>query len=204
MVGEHVAGAVADLVRHAGECREIAVAGAVDEDACTNRGTSRLRLDHQRIDAVLTVLDDAAGEGVEQQRDATPEQHLVGRAFIRRGVVGLRHGAAEDRVGRVEAVEPGEAREQLVGDAVHDLADLAMHIGVQSAEIGDAGRRPHAAEKAVALDKQRSAPERTGRSRRSDAGRPPAEHDDIVFTAHGDFARGLADDVRGGSHGGGE
>ena len=164
---------------------------------CAHRGASRLGFDHQRIDAVA-ILDDAAGEGVEQERDAAPEQHLVGRAFVGRGVVGLRHGAAEDRVGRVEAVEAGETREQFVGDAMHDLADLAVHIGVKSAEIGDARRRPHAAKKAVALDEQRAPPERAGRSRRGDAGRAAAEHDDVVFSAHGDFARGLADDGRGG------
>ena len=101
---EHVAGAVADLVRHAGKRREIAVAGAVDEDPRTHGGASRLGLDHQRIN-VVAFLDDAAGEGMEQERDAAPEQHLVGRAFVGRGVVGLRHGAAEDRVRRVEAVE---------------------------------------------------------------------------------------------------
>ena len=200
---EHVAGAVADLVRHAGKCREIAVARAVDEDACAHGGASRLRLDHQRIDAAV-VLDHAAGESVEQDRDAAPEQHLVGRALVGRGVVGLRHGPAEDRVGRVEAVEAGEAREELVGDAVHDLTDLAMHIRMQTAEIGDAGRRPHAAEKAVALDEQGAPPERACRGRCGDAGRAAAEHDDVVFAAHGNFARRLADDIRGGAHSGGE
>ena len=163
--------------------------------ARTHGGASRLGLDHQRIN-VVAFLDDAAGEGMEQERDAAPEQHLVGRAFVGCGVVGLRHGAAEDRVRRVEAVEAGKPREQLVGDAVHDLADLAVHIGMEPAEIGDACRRPHAAEKAVALDEQRALPERTRRCRRGNAGRAAAEHDDVVFSAHGDFARGLADDVR--------
>ena len=200
---EHVAGAVADLVGHAREGREITVARAVDEDFSAHGAASRLGLDDQRLDAAL-VLYNAAGEGVEQDRDAAPEQHLVGRAFIGRSVVGLRHGAAEDRVRRVEAAEAGESRQQLVGDAMHDLADLAVHIGMQPAEIGDAGRRPHAAEKAVTLDEERAPPECASRGRGGNAGRPAAEHDDVVFAAHGDFPRRLADHVRGDGHGGGE
>ena len=57
---------------------------------------------------------------------------------------------------RIQAAEPVDARQQVVGDAVDHLLDLAMHIGVQSAEIGDAGGGAHAAEKAVALDQQHS------------------------------------------------
>ena len=36
---------------------------------------------------------------------------------------------------------------------------LAVHVGVQPAEVGDAGGRAHAAEEAVALDQQRLAAE---------------------------------------------
>jgi hypothetical protein len=62
--------------------------------------------------------------------------------------------AAEQEVRLVQAVQGAHALQQLVGQAVHHLADLAVHIGVQAAEVGDAGRRAHAAEEAVALDQQ--------------------------------------------------
>ena len=73
---------------------------------------------------------------------------------------------------------------------------LAMHIGVQPAEIGDAGGRPHAAEKSVALDQQRLAAEAGRGCGGGDAGRPAAQHDHVVFAAHRDIALGLADRFR--------
>ncbi len=88
---------------------------------------------------------------------ALAEQEIVGGAFVGRGVVGLRLDLAERDMRLVQAAEPVDACEQFVGDAVHHLTVLAMHIGVQPAERGDAGGGAHAAEKAVALDQQRLA-----------------------------------------------
>ena len=58
---------------------------------------------------------------------------------------------------------------------------VAVHVGVQAAEVGDAGGRAHAAEKAVALDEQRARAVPRRRGRRGDAGRAAAEHDDVVL-----------------------
>ena len=49
--------------------------------------------------------------------------------------------------GALRPPSAGDAAEHLVGDAVHDLADVAIDIGMQAAEIRHAGRRTHAAEK---------------------------------------------------------
>ena len=94
---------------------------------------------------------------------------------------------------RVQAAEPVDARQQFVGDAVHDLADLAMDIGVQPAEIGDAGRGAHAAEKAVALDQQHLASVVAAAARRGDAGRSAAQHHHVVFAADRGLARRFGD-----------
>ena len=116
-----------------------------------------------------------AAERVKQDVDALAEQQVVGRALVGGGVVGLRRDLAEYAVRRVEAAEPVDAREQFVGDAVHDLPDLAVHVGVQSAEIGDAGGGAHAAEKAVAFDQQHLRPSRAARAAAAmPAGPPPS------------------------------
>ncbi len=85
----------------------------------------------------------------------------------------------------VEPAEPVDAREQFVGNAVHHLADVAVHVGVQAAEIGDARRGAHAAEEAVALDQQHRAAVLAGGGGGGNAGRPAAEHDHVIFAGNG-------------------
>ena len=125
---------------------------------------------------------------------------VVGRALEGSGVVGLRVRLAEDEVRLAEAAERTHALEQVVGDPVHDLADLAVHVGVQAAEVRDAGRGAHAAEKAVALDQQRARAMPCRRRRGGDAGRAAAEHDDVVFAEDGVVRAGssIAVDIVGG------
>ena len=141
----------------------------------------------------LVARDDADREGMEQQLGAGAEQHRVGGALERRGVVRLRQDLAEDEMRLVQAVERAHALEQLVGDAVHDAPDRAVHVGVQAAEVGDAGGRAHAAEEAVALDQQRARAAPRRRGRRRDAGRPAAEDDDVVFAEDRRPSRRLGD-----------
>ena len=66
---QHVAMAVADLVWRAGPGREIAVAGAIDEDVGADRLPSRLGLDEQRVDASVVMHGDAGAERVEEDVD---------------------------------------------------------------------------------------------------------------------------------------
>ena len=132
---EHAAVAVAALERRAGPGREIAVARAVDEDAPDDGGAAGLGLDDQRADGVVGVHHDAGAERVEQDFGAVAEQQIVGRAFVGRGVVGLRLDLAERDMRLVQAAEPVDARQQFVGDAVHHLAVLAMDVGMQPAEV---------------------------------------------------------------------
>ena len=152
---EHGAG-LAAIHRQSGEVGEVAVARAVDEDAAADGAPAGLGLDQQRFDRAAVAAGDADGEGVEEQLGAGREQQLIGGAFERRGVVGLGADPAEDQVRFVEAAECCHACEQVVGDAVDDTSNRAVHVGVQAAEVGHAGRRAHAAEKAVAFDEQRA------------------------------------------------
>ena len=163
---EHGAGAVAELERRAGPGGEIAVARAIDEDAADDGGAAGFRLHDQRPDGVVRVHHHAGAERMEQDFGAVAEQEIVGRAFVGRGVVGLRLDLAERDMRLVQAAEPVDARQQLVGDAMHHLAVLAMDVGMQPAERGDAGGGAHAAEEAVALDQQGLAAQRCGRRRR--------------------------------------
>ena len=138
---------------------------------------------------------------MKQHVDFARGEKIVGRAFVGRGVVSLRLGLAEDQMRFVETAEPVDARQQIVGDAMHDLTDIAVHIGMQPAEIGDAGGGAHAAEKAVALDQQRFAPERAGRRSRGDAGGAAAEHDDLVSAEDRRLTRRLGDGRQDGAPG---
>ena len=75
----------------------------------------------------------------------------------------------------VQPAQGAHALQQFVGHAVHHLADLAVHVGVQAAEVGDARRRAHAAEEAVALDQQRARPARAAAAAAvMPAGPPPS------------------------------
>ena len=86
----------------------------------------------------------------------------------------------------VEAVETVDAVEHFVDDAVHDLPDLAMDIGVQPVERGGADDGAAAAEKSVALDENGSGAVAGGGDGGGDAGRAGADDDHI----------GLGDDRR--------
>ena len=115
-----------------------------------------LRLDEQRVDAPRVVHARRRPRSAWNSTSTPAPSSSASAAHLeRRGVVGLRQDLAEDEMRLVEAVERAHALEQVVGDAVDDLADLAVHIGVQAAEVGDAGGGAHAAEEAVALDEQR-------------------------------------------------
>jgi hypothetical protein len=93
---------------------------------------------------------------MEQKLRAARGQEIVGGDLVGGVVIGLRHAlAGKQNVRRVEPAQPVDAAEQIVGNAVHHLPKLAMHVGMQAAEIGHASRRAHAAEKAIALDEQR-------------------------------------------------
>jgi hypothetical protein len=72
---------------------------------------------------------------------------LVGGDLVGRGVVGLRHRLAEQRMRLVQPAEAVDAFQQFGGHAVHHAPDVAVHVGVQAAEIGDAGGGAHAARK---------------------------------------------------------
>ena len=73
----------------------------------------------------------------------------------------------------------------------------AMDIGMQAAEIGNPRRRPHAAEKAIALDQQ-GAPSRARRShRRCDPGGSTAEDYDFIFAVQRHLPGGFFDGPRG-------
>ena len=66
-----------------------------------------------------------------------------------------------------------------------------MNIGVQVREIGDAGGRAHATEKAVALDQQRAAAGARSSHGGSNAGRTAAQHGDFVFAVERNLASGF-------------
>ena len=135
-----------------GPGREIAVAGAIDEDVGRDRLPAGLGLDEQRVDAPLVVHRHAGAERMKQDVDLVGGQEIVGRDLVGRGVVGLRQNLAEHQMRRVQPAEPVDPAEQFGGDALHHAMHLAMDIGMQPAEIRHPRRRPHAAEKAVALD----------------------------------------------------
>ena len=183
--------------RHAGVVRQVAVAGAVDEGAGAHREPARFGLEQERVER-LAAARDADCERMEQQLDAGLEQQRVGSALEGGGVVGLGVDPAEDQVRLVQPAEGAHPAQQVVGDAVHHLHDLPVHVGMQAAEVGDAGGRAHAAEKAVALDQQGAGAVSRGRGRRGDAGRAAAEHDHVVLAVHRRRARGLGDRRRRG------
>jgi hypothetical protein len=166
---------VAFFEARAGKGREIAIARTVDEGSRDNRATAGFVLDQQRLDARLTVHDDADRERVKADVDLVRDEEIVGGAFQGRGVVCLGEYLAEHHVRRVQPAELVDARQQIVGDAMHDLFDVAMHIGMQPAEIGDAGRRAHAAEESITFDQQHAPPVHASRSRGCDTGGTAAE-----------------------------
>ena len=94
-------------------------------------------------------------------------QHQRIRSHLECGVVvGLRADlAAKQHMGFIEPAQGAQAIQQLVGQAMHHLLQLAMHIGVQAAEVGDPCGRAHATQKAIALHQKHAATRpRRGRS----------------------------------------
>ena len=152
-----------------------------------------LGLDHQRVDAPFVMHHHAGAERMKENVDLVRGEQIVGRDLVGRGVIGLREDFAEDQMRRVQPVEPVDPRQQIGGDALHHPMHLAMDIGMQPAEIRDAGGRAHAAEKAVALDQQRAPPGPRRGDRGGNAGGPAAEHGDFIFAVERNLARGFFD-----------
>jgi hypothetical protein len=96
-------------------------------------------------------------------------------------------------VRRVQPAEAIDASQKFGRYALHHPVHLAENIGMQPAEIGDARRRAHAAEKAVTLDQQRPPPRPRRRDRSRNPGRPAAEDCDVIFAIERDLARGFGD-----------
>ena len=145
---------IANVERRAGPDREVAVAGAIDEDLRSYRLPARLGLDHQRVDAAVIAHHDAGTERMEENVDLVARQQFVGCDLVGRGVIGLGKDLAEDQMWRVEAVQMINPRQQVGRHALHQPDGLAVNIAMQAAEIGDACRGAHAAEKAIALDQE--------------------------------------------------
>ena len=143
----------------------------------------------QRVDAARRRQHHPHRLGVEQYPRPAGQHQLVGRQLESGVVVGLRGDlAAEQGVRGVQAAQPVHARQQLVGQAMHHLLNLAEHVGVQATEIGHPGGRAHAAQKAVALHQQGAATGARGRRGRHDAGRAAAQHHHVVLAQHGGLA----------------
>ena len=68
-----------------------------------------------------------------------------------------------------------------------------MHIGMQPAEIGDTRGCPHAAEKAIALDQERTPTRARGGHRRGYTGGAATEDGDFVFAVNRYFPCGFFD-----------
>ena len=184
--------AVAVLERRAGPGREIAVARAVDEDAADHRGAAGFRLHDQRADGVVARPSRrrrrARGTGFRRHGRAGDRRPRICRPRCRRPA------PRSCRTTTCGAFRPPSRSMRASSSSAMPCTTwrmLAVHIGVQPAEIGDAGRGAHAAEEAVALDQQRlaaHAPQpmrprrcrparrraRPRRIRRAPAGRVPA------------------------------
>ena len=190
---QHAAVDIADLIARAGPGREIAVAGAIDEDVRADSLTPGLGLDHKRVDASLVMHHHAGAERMEENIDLVAQQQIVGGDLVGRGVIGLRQDFPEDQMRRVEPVEAIDARQQLGGDALHHAMHLAMDIGMQPAKVSHPRRRAHAAEESITLDQQRAAPRPRRSHRGRDAGGPAAEHGHFILAVQRHLARGFCD-----------
>ncbi|MNL59832.1 hypothetical protein D3C87_1835900 [compost metagenome] len=101
---------------------------------------------------------------------------------------------AQDQVRVVQAVHGAHAVEQLVGHAVHHLADVAVDVGVQPAEIGHAGGGAHAAQKAVAFHEQHACAIAGRAGGGQHAGRAAAQHHDVEFAVERHLAGGFGNE----------
>ena len=138
----------------------------------------------------------AAAQRVEQELHARVQQQLVGRAFVGRDVVGAHADAAlQPSCGALRPPSRVDALEQVVGHAMHQLRDLAVATCRRGRRNWSRRRRcPCRRENRSArpADVARRAARR-GRGR--DAGRPTADHDDLVLDKDGHRTGGFADHV---------
>jgi hypothetical protein len=182
---QHAAGIVADLIARPGPGREVAIAGAIDEDVGAHRLSPGFCFHHQRVDAAFVMHHHAGAKRMKQDIDLVGGEQIVGRDLVGRGVIGLRQNLSENEMWRIQPAETIHARQQIGRDALHHPMHLAIDIGMQPAEIRHPGRRPHAAEESIALDQQRAAARACGRHGRGDARGSAAEDCDFVFAVEG-------------------
>jgi hypothetical protein len=152
-----------------------------------------LGLDHQGVDALFVVHHHAGAERMEQNIHLVGGEQIVGGNLVGRGVIGLRQNFPENQMRRVEPAETIDPAEQVRSDALHHPMHLAMDIGMQPAEIGDACGRAHAAEKAVALDQQRAAACARGSHGGGNTCGSAAEDNDFILAVQWHLPRRLFD-----------
>ena len=98
-----------------------------------------LGLHEHHVDPAGGRHADAGHHRVVQQRAAGSAHQLVGwilYAEMSKACAWIR--LASERCGLVQPVEGGHPVEQVVGETVDDPAVLAVHVGVQPAESGQA------------------------------------------------------------------
>ena len=153
--------AVAALERRAGPGGEIAVARAVDEDAADDGGAAGLGLDDQRADACRRRPSRrrrrARGTGSRRRGRAADRRRRICRPRCRRPAPG---SCRTTTCGSFRPPSRSMRASRSSATPCTTWRMLAVHVGMQAAEVGDAGGRAHAAEKAVALDQQRLAAQR--------------------------------------------
>ena len=132
---------------------------------------------------------------MKEELDAASNEQIVSGRFVSGGVVGEPLGLAEDEMRRVEAAEPVDACQEVVGHTVHDLADIAVNVSEQAAERGDAGGGPGSTEKAVPLDQDGLATLRRRRGGGCDTGRSAAKNNNLVVAVNRNAARRLVDEL---------
>ncbi len=179
---------VALLGGHTGPVGDIGIAGAIDETARAHRDAAGLGLEQQRVEAAVRMTNDACRKRMEQQLDSVIGQQRIGGALERRHVVGLRVDLAEHQMRFVQAIEPAHPHQQVIRDAMHDLADVAKHVGMQAAEVRHAGGGAHPAEEAVAFGQQHPRAIAGGCRGCADAGGAAAQYHHVKGAEHRDVA----------------
>src|SRR5690606_11959280 len=126
--------AVAHLILRSRLCSDISIARAIDEGVGANRLTPGLGLDDEVLDTAA-LLDHRRRMRVEKNLHPMAQQHLIGRAFISRGIVGAHAYAPLHAVlWLVEAAEFVQTFEELIDHAVDQLHHLAIAATVQAGE----------------------------------------------------------------------
>src|SRR5581483_3160482 len=103
---------VADLERRPGPGRQIAIAGAIDEETSADRLPAGFGFHEQRLDP-LAVHRDTSTERVEENIDLVVAKEVVGRDLVGRGVIGLRKDFAENKMRLVQSIQTIDARKQI-------------------------------------------------------------------------------------------